>query len=367
MQNNIFTPGGDIKIAACVHRIKRAGAVTLITLRAGGRLIQAAHTDADCAAPRAALKPGAYISLTGTVRHEPRAPRGIEITLKDFTVLAAPCSDDDTAPLHPILMLRAAAADAFRATLAKDGFFEMHSPAVRRTEDGDTGLFRLSWFGADAVLTGDPRRYLIDGAAALDRVLEISQAFSAARHNSPRHLAEYTRLDFEMNYINGIADVMAVSENAINAIITRLSEDCAEELAALDAALPEAGAIPVITFTEAMAVLGKSGDQPDLDPTDEARLSSYAQKSLGSELLFVTRLPSEKRPQREAAASEAGLSEGFILLCRGMEVASGGEHSSPSMPRHGGCGIGLERLLMKLLQLPDIRDAAPFPRDMHNI
>lgn len=367
MQNNTFTPGGDIKIAACVHRTKKAGAVTLITLRTGGRLIQAAHTDADCAAPRSALKPGAYISLTGTVREEPRAPHGIEITLKDFTVLARSEPDENTALMHTILRIRDAAAGAFRAALATDGFFEMHSPAARRAEDGDTGLFRLSWFGADAVLSGSPRRYLTEGAAMLDRVMEVSQAFSAARHNSPRHLAEYTRLDLEMNYINGIADVMTVTENVINAIITRLDTDCADEVAALGATLPKAGAIPAISFTEAMTVLGKDGAQPDLDPTDEAKLTKYASETLGSELLFVTQLPARKRPPYEAEAAYTGSSEGFVLLCRGMEAASGGEHTAPGMPRHGGCGIGLERLLMKLLQLPDIRSAAPFPRDMHNI
>ena len=339
----------------------------MVTTCLSSRASQPMATQA--AAPAAvctALMPGAYISLTGTAREEQRALHGMEIAIKDFTLLAPITNGENLHSRDPkmfaILRIRAAATAAFRDALNAEGFFEMHSPAVRRAEEGDAGLLRLNWFGEDAVLTGSPRRYLIQGAAALDRVMEISQAFSAARHNSPRHLAGYTRLDFEMNYINNITDVMAMTEKVINALISGLNVDCADEVALLGADLPKAGAIPAITFTEAMSVLGKDNSQPDLDPTDEAKLSAYANKTLGSELLFVTHLPAERRPVYEKAAPDTELSEGFVLLCR-----SGGEHVSVNMPRHGGCGIGLERLLMKLLQLPDIRLASPFPRDMHSI
>ena len=33
------------------------------------------------------------------------------------------------------------------------------------------------------------------------------------------------------------------------------------------------------------------------------------------------------------------------------------------MPPHGGWGIGIERLLVKMLDLPNIREAILFPRD----
>ena len=37
------------------------------------------------------------------------------------------------------------------------------------------------------------------------------------------------------------------------------------------------------------------------------------------------------------------------------------------MPPHGGLGIGLERLVMKLLNLSNIRMASLFPRDIHHL
>ena len=85
-----FIPGGDINIAACVYRIKRAGAVTLLTLRAEGELIQAVYSPSTCSVPLEGVKAGAFIRLTGTVCEESRAPHGFEIAMKGFTILAAP-------------------------------------------------------------------------------------------------------------------------------------------------------------------------------------------------------------------------------------------------------------------------------------
>ncbi|RMF90421.1 MAG: aspartate--tRNA(Asn) ligase, partial [Methanobacteriota archaeon] len=37
------------------------------------------------------------------------------------------------------------------------------------------------------------------------------------------------------------------------------------------------------------------------------------------------------------------------------------------MPPHGGFGMGIERFLMLLLNLPNIREAVLFPRDRHRL
>lgn len=81
----------------------------------------------------------------------------------------------------------------------------------------------------------------------------------------------------------------------------------------------------------------------------------------------------------------------FDLLFRGLEITTGGQRIHDyaeqvakmtergldpadfssylmihkyGMPPHGGLGIGLERLVMKLLDLKNIRQASLFPRDV---
>ena len=37
------------------------------------------------------------------------------------------------------------------------------------------------------------------------------------------------------------------------------------------------------------------------------------------------------------------------------------------MPPHGGSSTGLERFTMKMLGLSNVKEATPFPRDMHRV
>ena len=88
------------------------------------------------------------------------------------------------------------------------------------------------------------------------------------------------------------------------------------------------------------------------------------------------------------------LAESFDLLFRGLEITTGGQRIHDyeeqiakmkqfgvepeelsvylqihkyGMPPHGGLGIGLERLVMKLLNLANIRQASLFPRDITHL
>ena len=84
----------------------------------------------------------------------------------------------------------------------------------------------------------------------------------------------------------------------------------------------------------------------------------------------------------------------FDLIFRGLEITSGGqrihdydeqvakmkrqgldpadfenylESHKYGLPPHGGLGIGLERLLMKLLNYSNIRETSMFPRDLNRL
>ena len=129
--------------------------------------------------------------------------------------------------------------------------------------------------------------------------------------------------------------------------------------------------------------------EPDLAPEGERWLGEYAKGEHASDFVFVTGYPLAKRPfYTHPDPARPELSNSFYLLYRGTELVTGGQRlhryadytaalaargMSPEpiaqyleafrfgMPPHGGFAIGLERLVMQLLGLPNIRLATLFP------
>ena len=115
----------------------------------------------------------------------------------------------------------------------------------------------------------------------------------------------------------------------------------------------------------------------------------------GVGIIFVTHFPSSKPPFYAMNSREdPRLAYKFDLLFRGLEITSGGqrihdyqeqldkmhaqgldpedfkyylEAHKYGLPPHGGLGIGLERLVMKLLGLSNVRQASMFPRDINRL
>ena len=115
----------------------------------------------------------------------------------------------------------------------------------------------------------------------------------------------------------------------------------------------------------------------------------------GSDFVFVTHYPGKKRPFYAMDDPEdPRYTLSFDLLYKGLEVTTGGarihdyaaqvekmerlgmrpeEFESCLMahkyglPPHGGLGLGLERLTMKLCALENVRYACLFPRDLNRL
>jgi len=176
-----------------------------------------------------------------------------------------------------------------------------------------------------------------------------------------------------------------------------VAQRCAPEVALLKLKVPNVGeAIPSLRLPDAQQIIFERfkedcRGEPDLAPQHEAWLCEYAAKELGSEFLFVTHYPTAKRPFYAMPDElEPALTKSFDLLFRGCEVVTGGQRIHRyeqllnnaqrwgiqpeqisgylqafryGMPPHGGFGMGLERLLMQLTGLTNLREATLFPRD----
>ncbi len=87
------------------------------------------------------------------------------------------------------------------------------------------------------MLEQSPQLYKQMMVGVFDRVFETGPVFRAEKHNTKRHLNEYTSLDFEMGYIDSFEDIMAM-ETAPSYMMELLKKDYAKELKILDVTLP---------------------------------------------------------------------------------------------------------------------------------
>lgn len=414
--------GKEIRMNGAVHTIRHMGEVAFVILRKSRGLVQCVYeagiTDFDIRE----LKEESAVEVMGVVKAEERAPQGFEIRLKEIRVLSRPAeplplavskwklntSLETKLSLRPISLrnvrerakfkIQEGIVRGFRDYLLSKDFTEIRTPKiVARGAEGGSNVFKLEYFNKKAELGQSPQFYKQTMVGVYDRVFEAAPVFRAEKHNTTRHLNEYTSLDFEMGYIDSFRDVMDMETGMLQYVMKILEQDYKKELDMLGVTLPEVGRIPAVRFDQAKELVSRKYDRKirnpyDLEPEEELLIGRYFQEEYGSDFVFVTHYPSKKRPfyaMDDPADPRFTLS--FDLLFRGLEVTTGGQRIHDyreitakmekrgmdpediasylmifkyGMPPHGGLGIGLERLTMRLLDEQNVREASLFPRDV---
>lgn len=110
--------------------------------------------------------------------------------------------------------------------------------------------------------------------------LTTAPVFRAEKHSTRRHLYEYTSLDFEMGYISGMEELMAMETGCLQYILSLLAREYDKELSLLDVTLPDAARIPAVRFQEARRLAaekyGRQIKNPnDLEPDEETLTGRY--------------------------------------------------------------------------------------------
>ncbi|MBQ9375128.1 MAG: aspartate--tRNA(Asn) ligase, partial [Ruminococcus sp.] len=415
--------GKEIEFSACVHRVKKMGNISFILLRTAFNVIQAVYSPDNCKDSIDGLHEGYYVWAKGTVKENAKEFCGIEIELSAIKLVSKPAAeyplkisqgklnctidvnlDNRTVSLRnpyerAIFKLQEGVVHGMHEFMKANNFTEIHTPKiVAQGAEGGANIFRLDYFQKSAFLNQSPQFYKQAAIAFFDRVYEIAPVYRAEKHATSRHINEYIGLDFEMGYIDSMYDVMAMETAMLKHIMEYLKKNYQNEIKILDADIPEINEIPSIKFCDAIALLrgGEgNGKKFDLDPEDEVNLCKYAKEKYNSEFIFVTHFPSSK-PPFYAMNSREDPREAykFDLLFRGLEITSGGqrihdyneqidkmkkqgldpadfesylEAHKYGLPPHGGLGIGLERLLMKILKINNIRETSMFPRDINRL
>ena len=414
-----------VVLEGAVHSIRNMGDVAFVILRRREGLFQTVVENEKANLSIHDLKEAMTLRVKGILHEEERAPHGREVRVQEIEILSSPAEPMPLAidkwklntsleaklNLRPIALrniqecskfkIQEALVRAFRDFLYEQGFTEIHTPKIgARGAEGGANLFKFSYFHKPAVLAQSPQFYKQMMVGVFDRVFETGPVFRAEKHNTKRHLNEYTSLDFEMGYIDGFEDIMGMETGFLQYAMELLKKDYSKELQIMKIQLPKVDQIPAVRFDKAKELVSEKYNRKirnpyDLEPEEEALIGRYFKEEYDADFVFVTHYPSKKRPfyaMDDPQDDKFTLS--FDLLFHGLEVTTGGQRIHDynqlkakiaardmeeegmeqyldtfkhGMPPHGGLGIGLERLTMQLLGEENVREACLFPRDLNRL
>ena len=272
--NNLLNQ--EAVIEGAVHSIRNMGDVAFIILRRREGLFQTVYENEMANVSIHELKEAMTIRVKGILHEEERAPHGRELRIRHIDILSTPAeplpmaidkwklntSLEAKLNYRPISLrniqerskfkIQEALTKAFRDYLYGQGFTEIHTPKIgARGAEGGANLFKFSYFHKPAVLAQSPQFYKQMMVGVFDRVFETGPVFRAEKHNTKRHLNEYTSLDFEMGYIDSFEEIMAMETGFLQYAMNLLKTEYAKEVQILKLEIPDVSKIPAVLVASA--------------------------------------------------------------------------------------------------------------------
>ena len=417
--------GQTVLLHGVVYKIREMSGFAFVLLRTKRALLQCIHSRDFSTFPLGELKENMSVIIRGEVVRDDRSRTGTEVRIICVEVLSRPAEEMpvvinnkevntsietllDYRPItlrnakeRTVFKIQEGICAGFRSFLGKNGFTEIHTPKIVFSgAEGGANIFRLDYFGSEAYLAQSPQFYKQIMVGVFERVYEIAPVFRAEKHDTARHLNEYTSVDLEMGFIKDFTDLMRIEAKMLAYTFDYLEENYADELIMMKAEIPSAGEIPAVSFIEAKQMISdvyrrEITDYEDFEPEEEKLLSGIIKKETGSDFVFVTGFKSSKRPFYTLdSKDDPEYTDSFDLIFRGMEVTTGGQRIHDysaqiakmrklgmdidkfssylmahkyGLPPHGGLGLGLERFTARLLGFSNVRYATMFPRDINRL
>ncbi len=359
------------------------------------------------------LSQGSFLTVTGMLKHDERVKLGgIEIRLDSIEVATraiaeTPIAEDSGLDKrldwrfldlrrpenNLIFRIQTTLEHAMRCYWVERDFIELHTPKLMASaSESKAELFEVTYFDGKAFLAQSPQFFKqMAQPAGFGKIFEIGPAFRADPSFTSRHATEFTSVDAEISWIDSHEDVMAMHEELLVAALTAVKEKHGTEILALfgvEVTVPSRP-FPRIPLTEAKQLVAARGyvvprADDDMDPEGERRIAAYAAETFGHEFVFLTDYPSSIRPFYHMRDNDnPSITRSYDLLWNGVEISTGAQREhridvleaqarekglAPEelsfyldffrygVPPHGGFGMGLSRLLMLMLHLPNLRE-----------
>lgn len=360
-----------------------------------------------------ALGTGTFLTVTGILKHDERVKLGgIEVLMESIDVvseaLESPIAEDTgidkrmdwrfldlRVPRNNLIFrIQTTLEHAWRSYWVEHDFIEIHTPKLMASaSESKAELFEVGYFDTKAYLSQSPQFFKqMAQPAGFGRVFEIGPAFRADPSFTSRHATEFMSVDSELSWIDSHEDVMRLHEELMVAGFTAVKEKHGaeiEEAFGLEVTVPSTP-FPRIPLAEAKRIVAERGYEvprhdDDMDPEGERQIAAYVKEEFGHEFVFLTDYASSIRPfYHMRHEADAGLTRSYDLIFNGVEISTGAQREHRievlaaqarekgldpdelafyldffryGVPPHGGFGMGLSRVLMLMLDLPNLREA----------
>ena len=420
--------GKPVMIEGWLHKKRLLGGLSFIMVRDRQGLTQVVVEDKDEVEKLRALQIGTVLKIEGNVVKEDRAPGGAEIHDAKLEVVVPVLFESPIEIDKPIshksehletlfenrvlsvrnlqeqkiFRIRADLTRYIRDFLYKKEFVEIDTPKLLAgATEGGAEVFKVDYFDQKAILAQSPQFYKQIMVGAFERVYEIGHSYRAEPSATTRHLTELTMLDIEMAFVKDHQEVMDMVADMTKDVLVRVYKEHADDLKSLQAPeLKLAEKVPAFTIAEIHDMYTKATktdttDEKDLIPDEERWIAEYAKKNLGSDLVYAVAFPKVAGKFYHKFNDDDTVAWGDLLF-RGLEIATVPlrENNYEKMieqmtaagldvthdgfkyylqafkyglPKHGGCGFGIDRLVQKTIGLNNVKEATLFPRDINRL
>jgi len=287
--------------------------------------------------------------------------------------------------------------------------FSVTTLNLQQTPRGADGKFdwQQDFFAKPAYLTVSGQLEAEIFALAFSKVYTFGPTFRAENSNTPRHLAEFWMIEPEMAFYE-LPDNMQLAEEFLKYTIRYVLDHCREDLDFFNQFIDKSVIATLehvaeskfghITYTDAVQELQKAGRTWEFPVQWGSDLQTEHERFLSEDVfkkpVIVTDYPKDIKPFYMRVNHDGKTVRAMdVLVPRVGEIIGGSQREERhdvlaqrmreagldekpywwyfdlrrygSVP-HSGFGLGLERMMMYLTGLKNIRDVIPFPRTPGN-
>jgi asparaginyl-tRNA synthetase len=409
--------GKLVHLRGWVHRIRKQKKMVFVLLRDPTGVVQTVikqkAVDAQSYADAEKMLIESLVTMSGVVKADPRAEGGYEVQVDEFRVLhfaeEFPITEHQSIEflndnrhlwmrsrkLTNVLKIRDEVFRAAREYLRNEGFYETTCPMFVSTM-GEEGaeLFEVDYFGKKIYLTQTSQMHLEPQLFAMEKVFILAPSFRAEKSRTRKHVTEYWHLEVEEAWCDYECNLKR-QEGLITHICHSVAEHRQDELAEL--AVDPSRLLAVnppfdrMTYSDAVEYCKKKGLKikwgEDIRTEAEGILTEDRDN-----FLFVEYYPKEIKSfyMKHNEDDPRTYKNSDLLGPHGSgEMIGASERETDvnliidnlkrigddpkkyewyldirrygSVP-HSGFGVGLDRLIVWMLDLEHIRDSIPFPR-----